>query len=487
MYGGIVSRDDDNARPLLDEHAALFERERGSWTLGRVTRYAGATAIGALVVAAGFIASDPSHPALQKFRGLSVLGAESGAAAPAIHRAATRRAAPTPAHHHRLGSPDADAVGRLGGDDIAHIDALDEQVARLTRELTAARSENVELEKQVQSLEQSIVDTREEFLKIGHGGRSKHLAGSHDNEIIADLENQLKDKHYELEKTRQQKYKLYIKNNECNAAQAELDKTIADCNKNMFEYAERADALERMERCSAEKAALTTKLSTANEKLETALADLAAARVHHRRAQDLCLLHRLAQIRQRLGVVRHRAPGKVEARDVHASLEEGDELGDRAGLDAQRADDLRQRRVRHVLGRLRGWTRTRNGGREGGVSGSGRSEARLLKSARGKGRDWSREIRRAPRARTSTICASPESEPWPWLIDLCTRSVPESKRGPCFFKRSTASVMAPWSSARRNERKTAPCPRRYLSRTGGQPQMASPFIRAPMTGVLSFT
>ena len=67
--------------------------------------------------------------------------------------------------------------------------------------------------------------------------------------------------------------------------------------------------------------------------------------------------------------------------------------------------------------------------------------ARLLKSARGKGRDWSREIRRAPRARTSTICASPESEPWPWLIDLCTRSVPESKRGPCFFKRSTASVM----------------------------------------------
>ena len=278
MYGGIVSRDDDNARPLLDEHAALFERERGSWTLGRVTRYAGATAIGALIVAAGFIASDPSHPALQKFRGLSKLGAESGAATPAIHRAATRRAAPTPAHHHRLGSLDADAVGRLGGDDIAHIDALDEQVARLTRELTAARSENVELEKQVQSLEQSIVDTREEFLKIGHGGRSKHLAGSHDNEIIADLENQLKDKHYELEKTRQQKYKLYIKNNECNAAQAELDKTIADCKKNMFEYAERADALERMESCSAEKAALTTKLSTANEKLETALADLAAAR-----------------------------------------------------------------------------------------------------------------------------------------------------------------------------------------------------------------
>ena len=71
-------------------------------------------------------------------------------------------------------------------------------------------SESTELEKQVQALEQSIVDTREEFLKIGHGGKNKHLAGSHENEIIADLENQLKDKHYELEKTRQQKYKLYV-------------------------------------------------------------------------------------------------------------------------------------------------------------------------------------------------------------------------------------------------------------------------------------
>ena len=130
----------------------------------------------------------------------------------------------------------------------------------------------------MQALEQSIVDTREEFLKVGHGGRSKHLAGSHENEIIADLENQLKDKHYELEKTRQQKYKLYVQNNACNSAQAELDKKVIEYKKNMIEYAERADALERMESCSAEKAALTTKLSTANEKLETALADLAAAR-----------------------------------------------------------------------------------------------------------------------------------------------------------------------------------------------------------------
>ena len=63
----------------------------------------------------------------------------------------------------------------------------------------ALTTENVELEKQVQNLEQSIIDTRTEFLKIGHGGKNKHLAGSHENDIIADLANQLTDKHYELE------------------------------------------------------------------------------------------------------------------------------------------------------------------------------------------------------------------------------------------------------------------------------------------------
>ena len=50
MYGGIVSADDDTAsRPLLEP---LQNRGRSSWTLGRVTRYAGAASIGALVVAA---------------------------------------------------------------------------------------------------------------------------------------------------------------------------------------------------------------------------------------------------------------------------------------------------------------------------------------------------------------------------------------------------------------------------------------------------
>ena len=232
MYGGLGHRssDDSVVQPLLDEHTPLRTSRGGGGVLHRVTRFAGAAAIGALVVAAGFIGTDPSHPAVKKFHGISELGDGIAAKATPTHHAAYRRAAPTPARHHHLGSLDnADPVGRLGDeDDIEQIDFLDAQVERLTRELAESQSESTELEKQVQALEQSIVDTREEFLKIGHGGKNKHLAGSHENEIIADLENQLKDKHYELEKTRQQKYKLYVRNNECNSAQAELDKKMAE-------------------------------------------------------------------------------------------------------------------------------------------------------------------------------------------------------------------------------------------------------------------
>jgi len=245
-----------------------------------VTRFAGAAAIGALVVAAGFIGTDPSHPAVKKFHGISELGDGIAAKATPTHHAAYRRAAPTPARHHHLGSLDnADPVGRLGDeDDIAQIDSLDAQVERLTRELAESQSESTELEKQVQALEQSIVDTREEFLKIGHGGKNKHLAGSHENEIIADLENQLKDKHYELEKTRQQKYKLYVRNNECNSAQAELDKKIAEYKKDMIEAFERAEEVKKFETCAAEKEAVASKLVTCAEKLEMSQTDLAAAR-----------------------------------------------------------------------------------------------------------------------------------------------------------------------------------------------------------------
>ena len=148
----------------------------------------------------------------------------------------------------------------------------------------------------MQTLEQSIVDTREEFLKIGHGGKNKHLAGSHENEIIADLENQLKDKHYELEKTRQQKYKLYVKNNECNSAQADLDKSVAECKKNMIEYAERADALEKMETCSAEKEAVESKLATATEETR---GGARRPRRSPRRRLTTTTAHRLARVQAR--------------------------------------------------------------------------------------------------------------------------------------------------------------------------------------------
>eukprot|EP00982_Pelagococcus_subviridis_P002400 18522-Pelagococcus_subviridis.AAC.15 len=71
--------------------------------------------------------------------------------------------------------------------------------------------------------------------------------------------------------------------------------------------------------------------------------DLGPARVEHRRAQDLRPPLRLSEILQRLRVVRHRAPGEVEARDVHPRLEERDELFDGAALHADGADHLRER------------------------------------------------------------------------------------------------------------------------------------------------
>ena len=278
MYGGIVSADDDTAsRPLLEP---LQNRGRSSWTLGRVTRYAGAASIGALVVAAGFIGTDPSHPAVKKFHGISELGDGIAAKATPTHHAAYRRAAPTPARHHHLGSldmPIPSAALAMRTTSRRSIPSTHRSSGSLASSPNP-RSESTELEKQVQTLEQSIVDTREEFLKIGHGGKNKHLAGSHENEIIADLENQLKDKHYELEKTRQQKYKLYVRNNECNSAQAELDKKIAEYKKDMIEAFERAEDVKKFETCAAEKEAVASKLATCAEKLEMSQTDLAAAR-----------------------------------------------------------------------------------------------------------------------------------------------------------------------------------------------------------------
>ena len=64
-----------------------------------MTRFAGAAAIGALVVAAGFIGTDPSHPAVNKFHGISGLGDGIAAKATPTHHAAYRRAVPTGANN----------------------------------------------------------------------------------------------------------------------------------------------------------------------------------------------------------------------------------------------------------------------------------------------------------------------------------------------------------------------------------------------------
>ena len=85
MYGGLGASEDGTARPLLDERTPLYEGSRGASSLARVTRLAGAAAIGALVVAAGFIGADPSSAALQKIRGFSELG-DGRAPAPAAYR-----------------------------------------------------------------------------------------------------------------------------------------------------------------------------------------------------------------------------------------------------------------------------------------------------------------------------------------------------------------------------------------------------------------
>ena len=231
------------------------ERKRSTWS--RAVRYGGAMAVGALLVGAGAVTTSPSHPVSVTVRVASRAFGASNAAKPGrvgppgaaggkhankAHAGKSHRhAAPSPSHtpsaSRRLPAPTI-ALERavddqdVGGDDItddplAQLDDLNKQVERLVEDNKALTEDNIALEKQVQDLEQSIVDTREEFLKVGHGGRNKHLAGSHDNEIIADLENQLKDKHYELEKTRQQKYKLYVKNTDNLDKLAKLDKDPA--------------------------------------------------------------------------------------------------------------------------------------------------------------------------------------------------------------------------------------------------------------------
>ena len=365
------------ASPLLaDESAPLVDREerkRSTWS--RAVRYGGAMAVGALLVGAGVVTTSPSHPVSVTVRGgLASLGASNAAkhgrvgplkyggkhANKVAHAGKSHRhAAPSPVPHaervaassvyHRLGEGEDDQD--VGGDDItddplAQLDDLNKQVERLVEDNKALTEDNMALEKQVQDLEQSIVDTREEFLKVGHGGRNKHLAGSHENEIIADLENQLKDKHYELEKTRQQKYKLYVKNNENLDKLAKLDKDLATCAQDKAELSIRAEAVSELEECKASLDALSIKMTDAQDDLETCKVDLAAARGddHDDNARIAALEDKLSRCKSEKGDLADELVGiKVELKNSKTDKLKTDALVEELNAKAAASDALADR------------------------------------------------------------------------------------------------------------------------------------------------
>ena len=105
---------------------------------------------------------------------------------------------------------------------------LEEQVAALTEK--------------VATLETEAHEERERFLRVGHGGSSKHLAGKHENEIIADLENQHKDTYYELQqcKSKRREMKLRIEELEKESASvAALTEKVATLETEAHEERER--------------------------------------------------------------------------------------------------------------------------------------------------------------------------------------------------------------------------------------------------------
>jgi membrane protein involved in colicin uptake len=105
---------------------------------------------------------------------------------------------------------------------------LEEQVAALTEK--------------VATLETEAHEERERFLRVGHGGSSKHLAGKHENEIIADLENQHKDTYYQLQqcKSKRREMKLRIEELEKESASvAALTEKVATLETEAHEERER--------------------------------------------------------------------------------------------------------------------------------------------------------------------------------------------------------------------------------------------------------
>ena len=141
---------------------------------------------------------------------------------------------------HTPGRPDATAPGstfvdaRVASIVMSTVEdppappTLEEQVAALTEK--------------VATLETEAHEERERFLRVGHGGSSKHLAGKHENEIIADLENQHKDTYYELQqcKSKRREMKLRIEELEKESASvAALTEKVATLETEAHEERER--------------------------------------------------------------------------------------------------------------------------------------------------------------------------------------------------------------------------------------------------------
>ena len=199
--------------------------------------------------------------------------------------AATAMDAPT-TRSASLGVSDDSAVGTMAAARAAHrahlgdenttepSSALEglasEQIPDLVQQVKDLTDENFSLEEDVAALHAEIVATRDTFLRVGHGGSSNHLAGSHDNEIIADLENQNKDMLYELQKTKKRKYELYL-------ALVEADKTVAELD-NKFAESEKtaADAVSANEKCVANANTYDKQIENLESQVEMLVADLQA-------------------------------------------------------------------------------------------------------------------------------------------------------------------------------------------------------------------
>ena len=128
---------------------------------------------------------------------------------------------------------DADATAPTPAPSSGDLDALTKQVMDLNKQLSKLADDNDMLEKTILDLEKTETDARVDFLRRGHGGATAHAAGSHENELIADVENRNKDLFYEIEKTRQKRHELVLREMELHEEISHLDVHMADADRSL--------------------------------------------------------------------------------------------------------------------------------------------------------------------------------------------------------------------------------------------------------------